>query len=503
MPVCVIASAFGPMGRSAIFHSPPASPEVVVDGLSIAREFQPTKSVERLGSRLIYESMYDFDRDYGDGNSSLALIIHDIMVKSNTLLDAGFSPVQLVEGLCDAEKLVENKLEIESQPFDDDRHSIPICQTAAGDHVDVARKVDSLVKNLGSDGYIAVKEGYGFETRETIYPGMTLPAGLISSKLKTSNIADAESFDEPFILLCDEKIEDFGRLVPILEGFAKTDKSLVIFCRDLIGSALATLIVNVQKNGLKAAAIAVPEVGEQVYEVLEDIAAFTTGKVVSQRLGYCLQSLRPEMLGKVDRVEVDSNKCVLIRKNPDRRMIDARKQMIRDDIRRVRYLNYDRERLQIRLARLSAGFAELQVGAHSLPERKQHMLRYQKALSALRSAKRSGVLPGAGSICAQIASQLDECAREKTIAYKILASALRRPLSQLIASVGYESKFGFRSDTASESHSKRIFDVRKREFTENCNAEVYDSAEIVGAYIKRAVSITGTLLKTGVSITRL
>lgn len=503
IPVNAIASAFGPMGRSAIFHCPPASPEIVVDGLSIAREFQHTKSVERQGSRILYESMYDFDRDYGDGNSSLALIIHDIMVQSNMLLEAEFSPVQLVDSLFDSAKLIENRLEELSQPFDDDRHSIPICQTAAGDYIEVARKVDSLVRNLGPDGYVDVKEGYGLETSEMIYPGMTLPAGLVSSELKTSNFADADSYDEPFILLCDEKIEDFGRLVPILEGFARTDKSLVIICRDLVGSALATLIVNVKRAGLKAAAVAVPEVGDRVYEVLEDLAAFTAGTVVSQRLGYCLQSLRPEMLGRADRVEVDSNKCLFICKDLDRRMIDARKQAIRDDLRRVRYLSYDRERLQIRLARLSGGFAELRVGSHSLPERKQHMLRYQKALCALQSAKRSGVLPGAGSICAQIASQLDERARENSIGYKILASALRRPLFQLIESVGIESTPGIRSDATGKSHSIQVFDVRKREYTENCNAEIYDSAEIVRAYIRCAVSIAGTLLKSGVSITRM
>ena len=320
-----------------------------------------------------------------------------------------------------------------------------------------------------------------------------------------SNIAISDSYDDPFILLCDEKISEFGRLVPILEGFAQSKKSLVIICRELTGSALTTLVLNVRENGLKAAAIAVPEVGERVYEVLEDIAAFTSATVVSQHLGQCLQSLRPEMLGKADRVEVSSNNCVLIRETPDCRMVEARKQMIRQELQRERYLSYDREKLQIRLARLSGGIAELRVGAHSQQQQKQQILRYRKAVHALQSARRSGVLPGAGSVYAHVASRLDSYAPSKAdkFAFGVLSSALRQPLCQLATSVGFEftSKLG-NGGSVNESRPAQVFDVCERRFTDTGKADIYDSTEIVIASVKRAVSIARTLLKSDVSIVK-
>ena len=173
-----IAAAYGPRGRSVIFHSPPAPPEFVFDGVGIARHFQTTSSVERQACKILYEALFDFDRDYGDGSSSLALIIYEIMVKSHALLEAGLSAVQLTEGLCNAESLVESMLQDNNEPFDDERHSIPICLTAASDDLEVAKKIDSFSRSLGRDGHISVKEGYGTETRGTIYPGMTYLRGL-------------------------------------------------------------------------------------------------------------------------------------------------------------------------------------------------------------------------------------------------------------------------------------------------------------------------------------
>ncbi len=504
VPVSAIAAAYGPSGRKPVFHRPPAPPEIVFDGLAIASRFQPAKSLESQAGKILYEALYDFDRDYGDGSSGLALMIYEIMVKSQTLLEAGFAPDRIAENLLCAEKLAETMLASSSQPFDDALHSYPVCLTASCNDAEAAEKIDSLAKKLGNDGHISLKEGYELETRETIFPGMSLPAGLISSDLMTSKIRCSEKYVNPYILLCDEKIDDFGRLVPVLEGFSRTKKSLMIICRDLTGSALATLAANVRKSNLKAGAIAVPEVGNRVYEVLEDIAAFTSATVVSPRLGHCLQSLRPEMLGNADQVEVSFNSCVMIRKSADSRRLEARKQMIRHELQSMRYLSYDREKLQIRLARLSGGIGELRVGAHSQQEQKQKMVRYRKALCALQSAKRFGVVPGAGSICAQVGSELNRHAQGNTdnISFGALSSALHRPLRQLTASVGHQGTGMFNGGFDDQHQAARVFDVRKRDFANLAEAKIYDSAEIVAASVKHAVSVAATLLKSDVSISR-
>jgi len=181
IPVRAIAAAYGPSGRNAIFHRPPSPPEIIADGLAIARSSQPTGPVKRQAGKLLYETLYDFDRDYGDGSSSLALLIHAIMVRSHRLLDAGLSSSHLLNGLFDAEKRIRSMIMRRSQVFDDERHSIHVCRTAASNDFEVAETIDSFSKILGPDGHINVKEGYGLTTHGTIYPGMVLPAGLISS----------------------------------------------------------------------------------------------------------------------------------------------------------------------------------------------------------------------------------------------------------------------------------------------------------------------------------
>ncbi len=509
IPVRAIAAAYGPSGRGTVYHGPPAAPEILFDGLSIARELHPNDPVGRQGSKILYETMYDFNRDLGDGCSGLALITHGVLARSLPLVQAGYEPGLLAEALLELAGPIRSGLMTVSEPFEEERHAFALCRSAAGGSRKVAEEIVSLMGRLGPEGQVIVKEGHGIETHHTVYPGMSLAAGQLSPGLRRAESAESDHYDDPHVLLCDETIEDFGRLVPILEGFAKSKKSLVIVGRGVTGSALATLTVNVQKAGLKAAAVKVPEVGERVYEVLEDIAALTGGQVVSQRLGRSLQSLRPEMLGQARRAEVSASKCTFLCDAPDPSRVEARKQSIRAEIRRTRYLSYDKEKLEARLARLSGGVAEVLVGAYSASERKQEVLRYQKALHAYQSARRSSVVPGGGSAYAYLASQFENgrCkgavgSADKVAAGAMAAAALRQPERQLIRSVESDPHLPRLVSGSRSDQPLRVFDVHAGAFASSSRAGVFDSAEIVAEAATRAVSAAATILRSEVSLAR-
>ena len=503
IPVRAIGSAFGPMGRGSLFHRPPAAPQILFDGVSIVREFQPGGSVERQGWEILKETMYDLNRDLGEGASSLALITHGILVKSLPLIHAGYDPNILADSLLDLNREIGARLQTVGVPFSDDAHALAIAKSAADADLDVAHHVIALSRRLGPGGQVLVKEGNGLEVREVVYPGMCLPAGLVSSALGKANHAGPDFYDDPHILLYDEAIEDFGGFTPILEGFSRSRKSLVILARNVTGIALGTLVVNIRNGGLQGAAIAVPEVGDRLFDLLEDIAVLTGGQVVSRRLGMCLQSMKPDMLGRARRVEVHANKCVLVCEAPDRRRLEARKQAIRDEILRVRYLSYDKEKLETRLARLTGGVAEVHVGAHSAPEQKQLVRRYQKSLHALQSAQRSAVVPGGGATYAHLASGIERQSKSgdrKTAAAAMLTWALRVPKSQLIKSVGGGSISLHGAEGNHPQPLQRVFDVCERAYVDSNEAGILDAAEITGEVVKRSVSAAATILRCEASV---
>ncbi len=498
IPVRAIRSAYGPMARGVLFHRPPAVPQILFDGISIVREFQPRGTVERQGWAMLKETMYDLNRDLGEGASSLALITHGILVKSLPLIHAGYDPNILADRLLDLGHEIEAEIQIVGQPFRYDTHALSIAKSAADADLNVAHHVIALSRHLGPDGQVLVKEGTGLEVRDAVYPGMCLPAGLVSSALGKTGDAGSDCYDHPYILLCDETIEDFGGFTQILEGFSTSRKSLVIFARNFTGTALGTLVVNVQKGGLRAAAIVVPEVGDRIFDLLGDIAVLTGGEVVSERLGTCLQSMRPGMLGRAKRVEVRANQCVMICEAPDRRRLEMRKRAIRDEILRVRYLSYDKEKLETRLARLTGGVAEIHVGAHSTAEQKQVVRRYHKSLYALRSAQRSAVVPGGGATYALLASGIErqpQSGEGRAAAAAMLAWALRMPERQLTQSVGRDSGLLHDAEGSYPQLSQRVFDVCERTYVDPYESGILDAAEVTREVIRRSISAAAIILR--------
>ncbi len=453
---------------------------------------------------MLKETMYDLDRDLGDGVSSLGIITHGILVRSLPLIHSGHDPNNLANTLLDLGREIEARLQVIGKSFNHDLHALAIAKSAADADLDIAHHVVALSNRLGPCGQLLVKEGNGTEVRDDVQAGMCLPAGLVSSALSKAYHDGSDCYDNPYILLHDEIIEDFGSFTRILEGFSRNHKSLVIFTKNITGAALGTLILNVHKEGLRGAAIAVPEVGDRLFDQLEDIAVLTGGEVVSERLGTDLRSVKPSMLGRAKRVEIHPNKCLMICEAPDRRRLEARKREIRNEIRRVRYLSYDKEKLEIRLARLTGGVAEVHVGAHSTPEQKQLVRRYQKSVHALRSAQRSAVVPGGGATYTHLASSIERRTKNgDEPAPAVLAWALRVPEDQLIKSVGGDSMRPHGYARGLPQSPQRVFDVCDRAYVNPAESGILDTTEIIGEVVKRSISLAATILRCEASVSKL
>ena len=504
--VRAIRSAFGPRGGSILFHRAPAPPEILCDGLSIARAVIATHPAARAGSLILKEALFELDRASGDGTSTLALIADEIMRGAKTAIRIGHDPGALASALQRGAAMAKAENALHSIRYYQPEHARAIVHTAAMGERQLTDAIARLSEELGADSLITVKEGFGHNITTRTLPGMSLPATHVSELLRGDEpgVADvADVYDNPAVMLVDQNIEEFGKLAPALEGFSRAGKSLIIFCRGLSGPALATLIVNVRENGLKASAIAVPESGSRVFDMLSDLAVLTGAGIVARQTGYSLERFRPYMLGRLDRVEIRSHTSLLFGTAPDPGKFESRREELRAQIKRNATLSLDKERLEMRLARLSGGIGEIFMAAPGAPEQKRLINLARRAVNALAAAQRSGVVAGGGAayrISATCFANNHADTDTERAAFQLLARALAVPENTLAASLGpTNGRLGMRTQNQN-GHPHCVLDLHSAKTVDAFQCGLLDPAELVCEVISRAVSMCTALIRAGVCL---
>ena len=500
LPTRAIRSSYGPQGRGVMLHRPPAVPEILFDGASIAREVLASGPVERQASYLLKEFLFDMDRDFGDGTSTLAIISDAILRIASPIIQAGGNAAILSDALINNAAQMAENLKAVAKNFDSECHIGPTVRSALKGELSLAQYVIDLDRRLGHEGQILVREATGRHISVKYLPGMTLPVTHASEAFRRDPVNSVDGYIEPWILLVDEKINDLGKLILILEGFAKNGKSLVVVCHAIQGMALTTLAMNIREAGLRATAVALPDVSFRNFDLLRDISILSGGAVISGKTGTSLKKLKPHMLGRLDRVEIRSNSTTFIGNAVDQNSLLAQQSEIRAEIDRGKYLSLDRERAEARLARLSGGIGELHVGGFSTADQKRNIMLFNKASSVLKAAKAGGVLPGNGEAYKIATGALNKNASGiDQLANSILTKALHAPAICLSADHDNSyTKLLQRDPPSVIKHS--IPSLLDEKASQSLDTGVYDPLPIVTAAISRAVSFAAAILRCDLSI---
>jgi chaperonin GroEL len=377
---------------------------------------------------------------------------------------------------------------------------VAVARTAARD-AEIARRIASLSLELGDDAVIQVQEGEGREIETDTRPGTTIEAALVSRSLSDEPDRIQVRLKDPYILVADEEISDFGSLLPVLEGFAAKRKALLIVARDVTGSALQALVRNKTEVGLRVAALKVASVAERAYDALEDLAIATGAELLSDRLGTDLRKMRPQMLGRADEAKIEQSFTTVIGGSARGGALETRRREIRLRIARERYLSYDREQLELRLARLSRGFARLHVGGVTAADRSVRLTSARKAVAALQAA-RDGVVPGGGTVLLRLASALVRGHGQDTArrgANRLAYEALRRIPATMIGNAGEDPPLWLgRIEDARKAGDG--LDLETMAFGDLRQAGILDPAVVLGGTIERAFSAAATLLRADLLI---
>jgi chaperonin GroEL len=490
-----IAPSLGPSGRGVLFHRPPAAPTLLQDGYQIARELADEAGVASIGPRIVKETLFDIDRDLGDGTATAAILLAAIVDGGFRLIRAGFDPESLADGLLALAGRLSDAASGCTVSLTAREAALAAARTAAGDDA-LAEAMADIFLQLGPDGTIEIDEGHRTGLETDVRPGVTVDASLVSRELSDESERLFVRLERPFLLVADEEIADFGPLLPVLEQFASRGKALLIVARDVAGGALQALVRNKREAGLRVAALKISDVVERGYEALEDLAIATGAELVTDRLGTSVARLRPAMLGQAEEATIHADHAALRGPGGHDNAIERRRAELRLRIAREKHLSYDREQLQRRLARLSGGVARVRIGGLTTPERQARLIAARKALAALR-ASRGGVVAGGGVMPLRLAALAAAEAKDESAASaaaRLLAQSLRRVTLTLIGNSCSDAASWVARLDAARSAGRGI-DLRTMAIVDLAAAGIVDPLAIVDGTIRRAISAAATLLR--------
>jgi chaperonin GroEL len=497
----VIAPSFGPKGRAVLLHRPPAPPVLLTHGYDIARELAAScHDADAHGARLLKETLSEVDRDFGDGTSAVALMMGSIVKDAVPLAYAGHDMPGIADALLELAPGLQQQILSSRIEARFDAIAQAVARTAGRDD-ELANRIATLFVNLGSDAVIQVQEGEGREVETDIRPGTTIEASLVSRHLSDNPDRIEARLKDPYILVADEEISDFGMLLPILERFATKQKSMLIVARDVTGPALQALVRNKTEAGLRVAALKIANVAERGYDALEDLAIATGAELLSDRFGTDLRKMRPQMLGRADEVKVEQNFTTVFGGVARGDVLETRRKEIRQRIVGERYLSYDREQLELRLARLSRGFARLHIGGATSADRSMRLMAARKAVAGLQAA-RGGVVPGGGIVFLHLAASLASGPGDDgphQVARRLARNALRQIPATMIGNAG-EDPFVWLGRLDGAKKPGHGLDLETMTFGDLRRAGILDPASVLGATIERAFSAAATLLRADLLI---
>ena len=487
----------GPKGRNVIIDKKFGAPQITKDGVTVAKEIELKDAVENMGAQMVKEVASKTNDQAGDGTTTatvLAQIIFNTGLKNVT---AGANPMDLKRGIDMAVAKVVDSLKKQSEAIGDSHEKIEqVATISANNDKKVGEVIAEAMRKVKKEGVITIEEAKGTETNVKVVEGMQFDRGYISPYFVTDAEKMETVYENPFILIYDKKISNMKEFLPILEKVVQTGRPLLVISEDVESEALATLVVNRLRGGLKIVAVKAPGFGDRRKEMLEDIAILTGGVVISEEKGFKLEDATVDMLGTCEKITVDKENTTIVSGKGNKEQIEARVAQIKAQIEKTKS-DYDREKLQERLAKLAGGVAVIYVGAASEVEMKEKKDRYDDALHATRAAIEEGIIPGGGVGFIRTIPALDKLKPEnedQKVGIEIVRRALEEPLRQIAENAGKEGSVIV--NAVKNGRTDYGYNARTGKFEKLIKAGVIDPTKVARVAIENAASISGMLLTT-------
>lgn len=494
----------GPKGRNVILEKKFGAPQIVNDGVTIAKEIELKDGLENAGAQLLKEVSSKTNDVAGDGTTTAAVLAQAIVREGLKNLTAGANPISIKRGIDAAVGISIEKIKSMSKKVVTKEEISQVATISAGNNKEIGDYIAEAMEKVGHDGVITVEESKSFGTNLKVVEGMQFDKGYISPYFVTDAERMEAVLEDAYVLCVNKKINLIADLVPVLEQVARDGRALLLIAEDVEGEALATLVVNTMRKVLRAVAVKAPGFGDRRKAMLEDIAILTGGEMFTEELGIKLENVTTQMMGHAKRVTVSKDETTIVVGDETKKAVEERIKLIKRQIEESDS-DYDKEKLQERMAKLSGGVAVIEVGAASEVELKERKLRIEDALNATRAANEEGIVPGGGVALVRVQQELESKlstvkfdSDDEKIGFKILTASLDVPLKQIAHNAGAKSDVVI--DKVRSEKDSFGYDALKDEFTDMIKAGIVDPAKVTRSALENAASVASMLLTTEAAV---
>jgi|TARA_X000001036_G_scaffold401605_1_gene406843 chaperonin GroEL len=492
----------GPKGRNVVIEKKFGAPTVTKDGVTVAKEIELEDKLENVGAQMVREVASKTSDVAGDGTTTATVLAQAIVNEGLKNVTAGANPMSIKRGIDAARDAIVEAIKAQAKDLPDSQQIAQVATISANDDTEVGEKIAEAMEKVGKDGVITVEESKTAETFLETVEGMQFDRGYLSPYFVTNSESMDAEMEDAFILIHDKKVSNMKDLLPLLEKVVQTGKPVVIIAEDVEGEALATLVVNKLRGTFKVLAVKAPGFGDRRKAMLEDIAVLTGATVISEDAGYKLENANLDYLGTAKRVVSDKDNTTIVDGGGSLDAIKARINEIKVQVEKTTS-DYDREKLQERLAKLSGGVAVINVGAPTEVEMKEKKARVEDALHATRAAVEEGIVPGGGVALLRSVPSLDKVKvdDEQKVGVDIMRRALEEPIRQIVRNAGVEASIVVQN--VREKKGDNGYDARNDEYVKMFDAGIIDPAKVARVAVENAASIAGMVLTTEAAITEI
>lgn len=493
----------GPKGRNVVLDKSFGAPTVTKDGVSVAKEIELSDKFENMGAQMVKEVASQTSDVAGDGTTTATVLAQSILNEGLKSVAAGMNPMDLKRGIDKAVAAAVKEIEGLAQPCSDSKAIAQVGSVSANSDTQVGEIIAEAMDKVGKEGVITVEEGSGLENELDVVEGMQFDRGYLSPYFVNNQDSMSAELEEPYILLFDKKISNIRDLLPILEAVAKAGKPLMIIAEDVEGEALATLVVNNMRGIVKVAAAKAPGFGDRRKEMLQDIATLTGGTVISEEVGLSLEGATLEDLGQAKRISLTKENTTVVDGSGQSDDIEARVNQIRTQIEETSS-DYDREKLQERVAKLAGGVAVIKVGAATEVEMKEKKARVEDALHSTRAAVEEGIVPGGGVALVRALSAVEGLTgdnEDQNVGINLLRRAMEAPMRQIVANAGDEESVVV--DKVKQMSGSEGYNAATGEYGDMIKFGIPDPAKVTRTALQAAASVAGLMITTECMVTEI
>jgi chaperonin GroEL len=495
-----VKATLGPKGRNAVLEKSFGAPTVTKDGVSVAKEIELKDKFENMGAQMVKEVASNTSDEAGDGTTTATVLAQAIIREGLKAVSSGRNPMDIKRGIDKGVTAAVEELKKLSKPCKDSKAIAQVGTISANADESIGKTIAEAMEKVGKEGVITVEEGSGLQNELEVVEGMQFDRGYLSPYFINNQANQTAELDKPVILLVDKKISNIRELLPLLEGVAKSGRPLLVIAEDVEGEALATLVVNNIRGILKVASVKAPGFGDRRKAMLQDIATLTGGTVISDEVGLSLEKATLNDLGEAKKVVVEKENSTIIDGAGKTSDIKARIESIRQQAEEATS-DYDKEKLQERVAKLSGGVAVIKVGAATEIEMKEKKARVEDALHATRAAVEEGVVPGGGVALIRAQRALDKLEganEDQTVGVRILSRSIEEPLRQIVDNAGEDAAVIL--NRVKEGKGAFGYNAAKAEFGDMLDAGILDPTKVTRLALQNAASVAGLLLTTEVMV---